>query len=46
VIVVKMGDKFDVVATNTLSNESFIATPAIMNGEIYLRGTNTLYAIR
>lgn len=46
VIVVKMGEKFDVVATNTLADESFIATPAIMNGEIYLRGTNTLYAIR
>jgi outer membrane protein assembly factor BamB len=46
VIVVKMGETFEVLATNTLPDETFIATPAIMNGEIYLRGRNTLYCIR
>ena len=46
VIVVKMGEAFEVLATNTLPDETFIATPAIMNGEIYLRGNNTLYCIR
>jgi outer membrane protein assembly factor BamB len=46
VIVVKMGETFEVLATNTLPDETFIATPAIMNGEIYLRGKNTLYCIR
>ena len=46
VVVVKMGDTFDVLATNTIANETFIATPAIMNDEIYLRGRNTLYSIR
>jgi outer membrane protein assembly factor BamB len=46
VIVVKMGDTFEVLATNTLTDEEFIATPAVTNGEIYLRGRNTLYAIR
>jgi outer membrane protein assembly factor BamB len=46
VIVVKMGDTFEVLATNTLTDEQFIATPAVANGEIYLRGRNTLYAIR
>ncbi len=46
VIVVRMGPKYEVLATNTLSDETFIASPAIAGGEIYLRGTNTLYAIR
>ena len=46
VIVVKMGETFEVLATNTIADETFIATPAIMNGEIYLRGKNTLYSIR
>jgi outer membrane protein assembly factor BamB len=46
VIVVKMGETFEVLATNTLTDETFIATPAVLDGEIYLRGRNTLYAIR
>ena len=46
VIVVKMGEKFEVLATNTLPEETFIASPAILDGEIYLRGKNTLYAIK
>ena len=46
VIVVKMGEKFEVLATNTLEGQMFIATPAIVGGEIYLRGQNTLFAIK
>ncbi len=46
VIVVKMGEKFEVLATNTLEGQSFIATPAIVGGEIYLRGQNTLFAVK
>ena len=46
VVVVKMGPKFEVLATNTLENASFIATPAIVDGSIYLRSQDTLYAIR
>jgi hypothetical protein len=41
-----MGETFEVLATNSLPDETFIATPAIMNGEIYLRGRNALYCIR
>jgi hypothetical protein len=41
-----MGPTFDVLATNTLQNQTFIATPAIVDGEIYLRGQDTLFAIR
>ena len=46
VIVVKMGEKFEVLATNTLEGQSFIATPAILDGAIYLRGQNTLFSVR
>jgi outer membrane protein assembly factor BamB len=46
VIVVRMGEKFEVLATNTLKDQMFIGTPAIVDGEIYLRGQNTLFSIR
>ncbi|HLX42326.1 MAG TPA: PQQ-binding-like beta-propeller repeat protein [Bryobacteraceae bacterium] len=46
VIVVNMGEKFEVVATNTLENQTFIGSPAIVDGEIYLRGQNALFCIR
>ena len=45
VVVVRMGEKFEVLATNTLTDQMFIATPAVMDGEIFLRGQNTLYCI-
>jgi hypothetical protein len=41
-----MGETFEVLATNTLADQTFIATPAIADGEIYLRSQNTLFAIR
>lgn len=46
VIVVKMGEKFEVLAINTLSDQMFIATPAIAGGSIYLRSQEALYCIR
>jgi outer membrane protein assembly factor BamB len=46
VVVVKMGETFEVLATNTMPGETFIATPAIANGEIYLRSKARLYCIR
>ena len=45
VVVVRMGEKFEVLATNTINDEFFVATPAIVDGEIFLRGRNTLYSI-
>jgi hypothetical protein len=45
VIVVKMGPELEVIATNTLKDQIFIASPAIVNGEIFLRGQSTLYCI-
>ena len=46
VIVVKMGEKFEVLATNTMADQTFIATPAIAGGEIFLRSKTRLYCIR
>ncbi|MBI4905237.1 MAG: PQQ-binding-like beta-propeller repeat protein [Acidobacteria bacterium] len=46
VVVVKMGEKFEVIATNTMQDQMFISSPVIVDGAIYLRGQNTLYCIR
>jgi len=46
VIVVKMGEKFEVMATNTLEDQVFVASPAIADGELFLRSQNTLFCIR
>jgi len=46
VVVVKMGEKFEVLATNTLSDQMFIATPAVVEGSLYLRSQAALYCIR
>lgn len=46
VIVLAMGEKFEVLATNTMTDQVFIATPAIAGGEIFLRSKTTLFCIR
>jgi len=45
VVVLRMGEKFEVLATNTMADQMFIATPAIAEGEIYLRSQKTLFCI-
>jgi outer membrane protein assembly factor BamB len=45
VVVLRMGEKFEVLATNTMKDQMFIATPAISRGEIFLRSQNTLFCI-
>jgi outer membrane protein assembly factor BamB len=46
VVIVKLGETMEIVATNSISGEAFIATPAVAGGSLYLRGQNTLYCIR
>jgi len=46
VVVLKMGEKYEVIATNTLEGHSFISSPAIVNGEIFLRSETSLFCIR
>jgi outer membrane protein assembly factor BamB len=45
VLVVKMGDSFEVLATNTLTGQSFIASPVIVDGALYLRSRTHLFRI-
>lgn len=44
-IVVGMGDRFEVLAVNTLEGQSFIASPVIVDGDIYLRSRTHLFRI-
>ena len=44
VIIVKMGEKYEVLATNEMPDQMFIATPAVAEGSLYLRSQNTLSA--
>lgn len=45
VVVLKLGKEYAVEAVNHFPDEFFVATPAIADGKIYLRGVNMLYAI-
>jgi outer membrane protein assembly factor BamB len=45
VIVVKMGEKMEVLATNLLDDQIFIASPIIAEGELFLRSQTHLYCI-
>jgi outer membrane protein assembly factor BamB len=44
ILVIRHGSTFEVLATNTL-DDGFDASPAIVDDEIYLRGTRYLYSI-
>ena len=46
VVVVKLGESYEVLATNSLADQMFVASPVIVEGAIYLRGQNTLFCIR
>ena len=46
VVVVKMGEEYEVLAINTLTDQVFVATPAIVEGALYLRSQEALYCIR
>lgn len=45
VVVLRMGEKLEVIATNTLAEQVFIASPVIAGGELFLRSHNTLFCI-
>jgi outer membrane protein assembly factor BamB len=46
VVVVKMGPEFEVLATNTLEGQMFVASPVIVGGEILLRSQTHLFCIQ
>ena len=45
VFVVKMGPEFEVLAINAIEGATFVTTPAIVDGEIFLRSQDSLYCI-
>jgi outer membrane protein assembly factor BamB len=45
VVVVKTGDTFEVLATNTLTDQSFIASPIVVGNDLYLRSRTHLFRI-
>jgi outer membrane protein assembly factor BamB len=45
VVVVRLGERFQVLETNTLADQSFIASPVIVDGSIYLRSRTHLFRI-
>jgi outer membrane protein assembly factor BamB len=45
VVVLRLGDSFEVMATNTLSDQSFISSPIVVDGALYLRSRTHLFRI-
>jgi outer membrane protein assembly factor BamB len=45
VVVVKAGDTFEELATNTLPDQSFIASPVAVDSTLYLRSRTHLWAV-
>ncbi len=45
VIVAKLGPSYEVLATNTLAGQSFIASPVVAAGDLYLRSRTHLFRI-
>ena len=46
VVVARIGPTLDVVATNTLTDQSFVASPAVAGGDIFLRSRTHLFRVR
>jgi hypothetical protein len=45
ITVIKLGEKFEIVATNTLSDHMFVAAPAVAEGEMFLRSKTHLFCV-
>lgn len=45
VVVLKTGNTFEVLATNTLADQSFIASPIVVGNDMYLRSRTHLFRI-
>jgi len=43
--VIKAGDNFEVLATNSLSDQSFIASPIAVGNDLFLRSRTHLFRI-
>jgi hypothetical protein len=45
ITVIKLGEKFEIVATNTLTDHMFVASPAVAEGEMFLRSKTHLFCV-
>jgi outer membrane protein assembly factor BamB len=45
ITVIKLGEKFEIVATNTLAGHLFVASPAVAEGEMFLRSKTHLFCV-
>jgi outer membrane protein assembly factor BamB len=45
VVVAKLGTTLDIVSTNTLNDQSFVASPIVVDGDIFLRSRTHLFRI-
>jgi outer membrane protein assembly factor BamB len=45
ITVIKLGEKFEVVATNTLADQMFVASPVVAEGELFLRSKTHLFCV-
>ena len=43
--VIKMGEKFEVLATNMLADQFFVSSPIVVEGELFLRSKDQLFCI-
>jgi outer membrane protein assembly factor BamB len=46
VVVARIGPALDVVATNVLTDQSFVASPAVVGGDLFLRSRTHLFRVR
>jgi outer membrane protein assembly factor BamB len=46
VVVARIGPTLDLVSTNTLTDQSFVASPAVAGGDIFLRSRTHLFRVR
>ena len=45
VIVLKMGEQYEVVAVNSMPDHFFISSPVVVDNQLFLRSQDTLYCI-
>ena len=45
VIVLKMGEEYEVLAVNSMPDHFFIASPVIVGNQLFLRSQDALYCI-
>lgn len=45
VTIIKMGEKFEVLATNTFADQMFVASPIVAEGELFLRSKTHLFCV-